>query len=153
MGSLAFVGLWSLGCSGMPGQTPTTPEPAPATDQPAPAPAPEADEPEREDLCTDEPYAKRCDQACKDASATATKTTCKDEIAAYTDSTSAEKATLTTCLTACKAAGDDATCVQAVSHDACECELTCYKALPPPELKKARAMERCLRKALTDACK
>src|SRR5689334_20336844 len=113
---LLLLGLAFAGCD-----CNKTAEPAPKADTSTTKPASTASAPQttdEEDLCKGQPYARRCDQACKDAQQKAFNKTCAKETAAFSGHTDAA---FGKCMTACRVANADSTCVGAPDRGACDC--------------------------------
>lgn len=102
-------------------------------------------------ICEAQPYAHRCDPACKHAHETAIRSTCAAETNAFTTAVPSQSE-LGKCLVGCRKPGSDSTCIGAADKAGCECQLACYRSLPAAAIEKAKAAERCYARAILAAC-
>jgi hypothetical protein len=141
-------------CSSKPDESPKPAATAATLASAAPTAAPAATaaaSSEREDFCKAQGYKRRCDPGCKAAHAKAVSTTCGKETQAFTAAVP-NQAEFGKCLIACRKPTSDGSCVGAPDREGCECQLACYRALPPDAIEKAKVAARCYNREVASAC-
>ncbi len=120
-------------------------EAKPASDAQAPSEAQPADDPKACHV-----YARRCNAKCLGAHEKALATCAKEMKAMYAAIKSPRK--LSSCLNNCDHLGPADGCMGAPNRKSCDCQSSCYRALPAAVSDKVDAALGCYAKAVDPAC-